>query len=66
MAMLTGNATILRTVNGLRLPKLTVCLKFHKTEKSISLDSRFVNLENTGFPAVVSNRWTGLWTGLLD
>ena len=33
--------------------KRTVRLKFTKTKNSISLDSRFVDLENTGFPATL-------------
>ena len=37
---------ILRTVNGSRLPKWTFCYNFTKTKSFISLDSRFVDLQN--------------------
>ena len=41
-----GKSPILWTVNGWRLPKLTIRYNFNKTKKSISLDSRFVDLES--------------------
>ena len=41
------------TVNEWTLPKLNVRYKFKKTKKSINLDSRFVDLENSGFPATL-------------
>ena len=49
-----GKSPILRTLNRWRLPKLTVGQKFTKTKNSISLDSRYVDLENTGFSATLS------------
>ena len=30
---------------------------YTKTKNSISLDSRFVDLENTGFPATLKRNW---------
>ena len=35
----------------MKTPKTDCLLKFKKAKKSISLDFRFVKLENTGFPA---------------
>ena len=51
--MPTGNGENPRTVNGWRLPKLTVYYNFKKTMKSISLDSRLVDLENTELRATL-------------
>ena len=38
----------------LKTPKQTVCYKFTKTKNSISLDSRFVDLENIGERATLT------------
>ena len=38
----------------MKTPKTDCLLKFKKAKKSISLDSRFVDLENTGFPATLN------------
>ena len=56
MPMPTGNREISNFTDSERIktPKLTVHYKFRKTKKSISLDSRFVDLENTGLCATLS------------
>ena len=55
----------------LKTPKTDCVLKFTKTKNSISLDSRFVDLANTGFPATLrlscqGSSWSGYQAGMFD
>ena len=51
MPMPTGNG---ENPQFYGLTELTVCYDFNKTKKSISLDSRFVDLGNTGLHATLT------------
>ena len=57
--MPTGNWEIPNFTDSERLktPKMNCVLKFTKTKNSISLDSRFVDLENTGEHAALKHTY---------
>ena len=52
--MLTGSWKNFTDSERMKAPKTGCLLKFKKAKTSISLDSRFIDLENAGFSATLS------------